>query len=322
MLDDFDQKFFVYDLLSEFESIDNVDLIIGDHRARQWDRGETLIKYVNKVHEEVIDCEKLIVSDKPEIKALGEIVKKYDELLQRENCLDFSTIQTEMLNLLNNNPEAVSHLHEKIHYIMVDEYQDTNTIQEMILFRMLNPSRKNICVVGDDDQGLYRFRGATIRNILEFPGNFSEGECGQVTLATNFRSHPGIIDFYNRWMEECNWSDDARTYRYPKTIKPRTDKRFEDYPSVMKVSSRGEAHEWYDEVYQFIQSLKDSSILFDYNQIAFLCKSVKNDKITGLAGYLEERDIQIFSPRSALFFEREEIQLMMGAIIFIFGLTP
>ncbi len=318
MLDDFDQKFFVYDLLDEFKDIENTDLIIGDHRIRQWDRCENLIKYVNKVHEEVLDCEKLVASEKPEIKVLGEIVIKYDDLLQRENCLDFSTIQTEMLNLLINNPEAVSRLHEKIHYIMVDEYQDTNTIQEMILFRMMDPSRKNICVVGDDDQGLYRFRGATIRNILEFPKNFTDGECGQVTLATNFRSHPGIIDFYNRWMDECDWSDDDGTYRYSKTIKPREDKRFEDYPSVIKVSSKGEVHEWYDEIFRFIQSLKDSSVLYDYNQIAFLCKSVKNDKIVGLAGYLEERGIQIFSPRSALFFEREEIQLMMGAIIFIF----
>ena len=66
---------------------------------------------------------------------------------------------------------------------------------------LLAGERKNICVVGDDDQGLYRFRGATIRNILEFPQKFADGECHIVSLVINYRSNSDIVDFYNRWMD-------------------------------------------------------------------------------------------------------------------------
>src|SRR3546814_17736214 len=92
----------------------------------------------------------------------------YQELLHEHNSLDFSGIQYEALQLLEKRPEALAQLREKLTYLMVDEYQDTNTIQERILL-LLAGEKRNLCVVGDDDQGLYRFRGATIRNILEFP---------------------------------------------------------------------------------------------------------------------------------------------------------
>lgn len=105
-----------------------------------------------------------------------------------------------MYYALKKNPDDLKYLNKRIRYIMVDEYQDTNFIQEQLVF-MLGRDSKNICVVGDDDQGLYRFRGATIRNILEFPHKFDDGECRQIYLDINYRSEPGIIDFAeNGWM--------------------------------------------------------------------------------------------------------------------------
>ena len=119
--------------------------------------------------------------------------------MEDENLIDFSSIQTEAYKLLTEHPDILKDLQEKIKYVMVDEYQDTNYIQELLVF-LIAGENKNICVVGDDDQGLYRFRGATIRNILEFPGHFADGECKQVKLVTNYRSEKEIIDFYNNWM--------------------------------------------------------------------------------------------------------------------------
>ena len=101
----------------------------------------------------------------------GEILELYFDILEKSNYLDFSKIQTETYSLLIDNPLLLKKLNEKIQYIMVDEYQDTNHVQEMIAFKIAGKSQ-NICVVGDDDQGLYRFRGATIRNIIEFPNRF------------------------------------------------------------------------------------------------------------------------------------------------------
>src|SRR5206468_6676592 len=91
-----------------------------------------------------------------------------------------------------------------IKYVLVDEYQDTNYIQEQILLK-LSSSTGNLCVVGDEDQSLYRFRGATVRNILEFPERFTT--CGVVKLTTNYRSHRTIIEAYDRWMASADWSN-------------------------------------------------------------------------------------------------------------------
>lgn len=100
---------------------------------------------------------------------------------------------------MTEHSEILEELQTKITHLMVDEYQDTNYIQEQLVF-LLAGKKKNICVVGDDDQGLYRFRGATIRNILEFPQKFNAGECKVVPLVVNYRSNTDIVDFYNTWM--------------------------------------------------------------------------------------------------------------------------
>jgi len=199
---------------------------------------------------------------------------------------------------------------------MVDEYQDTNTVQERILLLLANRNH-NLCVVGDDDQGLYRFRGASIRNILQFEQNFPAGACRMVTLTTNFRSHPGIIDFYNNWMNRLDWTYDGEVFRYDKTIQPR-NAEFGQYPAVIKVSSAGLHTDYCNEVLAFIRHLEKGGVLRDHNQIAFLFKSVKNEQVIALAQFLEEHDIRVFSPRSALFFDREEVQLLLGALVFIF----
>ena len=204
---------------------------------------------------------------------------------------------------------------------MVDEYQDTNTIQERILFKLAEPDY-NLCVVGDDDQGLYRFRGATIRNILEFPQNFPDGACQQVRLTTNYRSHPDIIEFYNDWMDTLDWTVGDQTFRYQKTIAPNAEANFTDIPTVLKVSGDPETENWHEEVLAFLYRLKNSGALTDWNQVAFLFWSVRNKKVIALAEALEAGGIPVYSPRSNLFFDRTEIRLMIGALIFLFPQFP
>lgn len=316
VLDDFDQKYFVYRYINEFIEVEDSELLLGAAKGAKWQKAQKVIGYVSKIAEECLDADELINSDVPSIQVMGRFQKLYQQKLTEENCLDFSNIQTEVLYLLENQPQVLEKLQDKIQYIMVDEYQDTNTIQERILLLLAKKNRR-LCVVGDDDQGLYRFRGATIRNILEFPQNFAEGECQKAELVTNYRSHPQIIDFYNHWMGKTNWTEEDKMFRFPKTIKPR-EAEFVDNPSVIKISALGSPENYYEEVYQFIKTLEDKDKITDYNQIAFLFRSVKHDDVIGLANYLENKGVKIFSPRSALFFEREEIQLLLGAIIFIF----
>ena len=116
--------------------------------------------------------------------------------------LDFSAYLYEFWLLLNDKrSKALSELRSQIKYIMVDEYQDTNRIQEDIV-RLLAGDTCNVCVVGDDDQGLYRFRGADINGFLHFPDLFPGKTCTDITLNINYRSTKKIVEFYEKWMSE------------------------------------------------------------------------------------------------------------------------
>lgn len=316
LLDQFDQKYFVYNNIGAYLSLENSDVILGRPQSSNWKKAGQLIGYINKVSEEYLEVGRLLDAEDERIQIIGKAYQVYEKLLEEENALDFSSIQVEMLKLLENEPTVLAAIQEKIRYIMVDEYQDTNTIQERILFLLADKSN-NICVVGDDDQGLYRFRGASIRNILEFPQHFPTRNCKRVTLSTNYRSHPDIIRFYNQWMTLQNWKQGGQSYRYEKNIVARPGD-FPTVPAVIKVSAEGSQLNYFEEVLAFIKKLETRGDLKDYNQIAFLFRSVKNTQVIDLANYLEEQGIQVFSPRSALFFQREEIRLLIGALVFIF----
>ncbi len=147
--------------------------------------------------------------------------------------------------------------------MLVDEYQDTNYIQEQILTKLTSAMTPcNLCVVGDEDQALYRFRGATVRNILEFSTKFPE--CKQIHLTTNYRSHPGIIDTYNRWMTSIDWSNpDAKgnPFRTQKTIRPVPNKKYAPYQAVLSIidnDANNEAEQFADIIstLQKLSSLK------------------------------------------------------------------
>ena len=321
LLDQFDQQYFLYQQLSDYQEIEGSDHIIN---SRGWRGAATLMTWVNKVSEEALDPEILLNAPEPEVQALGRCYQQYQKHLEEENYLDFSTIQVEALRLLEGHPEVLEEIREKIQYLMVDEYQDTNTIQERILFKLAEPDY-NLCVVGDDDQGLYRFRGATIRNILEFPQQFPDGACQQVRLTTNYRSHPDIINFYNEWMDSPgspNWTVEGKTFRYEKEIVPDAENEFVEMPTVLKVSGNPDAENWHEEVLAFLNRLKNSGALTDWNQVAFLFSSVRNKRVVALARALEAGGIPVYSPRSNQFFEREEIRLMIGALIFLFPQFP
>ena len=336
LMDQFDQRYFLYQHSRDFAEIPGIEALTGPARTSDWYKSEGLLKWLNTASEEALDPAVLCAAPDPEVRALGEAATRYQRLLEEENALDFSTIQAEALRLLREQPQVLAELQAKITYFMVDEYQDTNTIQEMLLNVLtqrrkerqeeenqetLAPSREtslpNLCVVGDDDQGLYRFRGATIRNILEFRANFPPGACEQVTLETNYRSHPDIIAFYNRWIGDQNWQAEGRTFRYAKQIHAPEGQAFPDVPGVLRlldVTAEG----WQAEVLAFLHALRDAGHLTDWNQVAFLFRSVKHPRVAALARTLEEHGIPVYAPRANQFFEREEIRLLLGALIFLF----
>lgn len=314
LLDDFDQKYMVFQNIWKFRNIKDFDKVININRGA-WEQAETICKYVNNLSEEMVSPEALIKDKDAAISAMGRILVAYQKILNDENMLDFSSIQTEAYRLLADHKDVLKTLQSQISHFMVDEYQDTNYVQEQLVF-LLAGKRKNICVVGDDDQGLYRFRGATIRNILEFPQKFPKGKCQIIPLVINYRSNSDIVDFYNEWMSTTTGFSWGKC-RYDKKIKPHEKSTLRS-PAVVKLSSADDENEWHEKIQDFINRLKSSRKLTDYNQIAFLFRSVKQNKVTSLAKYLEENGVNVYSPRSDMFFQRDEVQLALGCLMLMF----
>lgn len=312
-LDAFDQKYMVmlesrrFRNLTDYQSIVTADSPMG--------RADQTCRIINPLLEELVEPEQLIRDPDRQIAAAGRLLKAYCDMLQEKKLLDFAHLQTEVYRMLLDNPQLLKTLREKIRYLMIDEYQDTNYIQEQLVF-LLAGENGNLCVVGDDDQGIYRFRGTTIQNILEFRSKFSPGKCRRISLSVNYRSDPQIVEFYDHWM---NAPDGFRwgKYRIPKQITAGSGIRASS-PAVVRLGSEGGDDAWHEAVLRFIRRLQTSGTLADLNQIAFLFNSVRSAEVTALAHYLEGNGIRVFSPRSEEFFRREEIKMVIGALIMMF----
>ena len=120
--------------------------------------------------------------------------KEYEDRLKESNALDFDDLIVKTVELLRTNKEVLSYYQEKFEYMMVDEYQDTNTAQ-FELVRLLSGGKRNLCVVGDDDQSIYKFRGANIKNILNFEHYFPDATV--IRLEQNYRSTKTILSAAN-----------------------------------------------------------------------------------------------------------------------------
>ena len=124
-------------------------------------------------------------------KGLALIYEEYEKKLKNNNAMDFDDLILNAVKLLENNKDVLEEFQNQFEYIMVDEYQDTNMLQYKFI-KLLSDKNKNICVVGDDDQCIYQWRGADIRNILEFEKDFPGAKV--VKLEQNYRSKANIIE--------------------------------------------------------------------------------------------------------------------------------
>ena len=126
---------------------------------------------------------------------LCEAYEKYEIALRGNNALDFDDLLIKTLELLSEHPPVLQYYQDKFDYVLVDEYQDTNIAQYQFV-RLMAGSKRNLCVVGDDDQSIYGWRGADIRNILEFEKDFPD--CRVIKLEQNYRSTANILDAANQ----------------------------------------------------------------------------------------------------------------------------
>ena len=127
-------------------------------------------------------------------KQISELYAEYQKELHSNNALDFDDLLMKTVELFRSHQEILENYQERFRYIMVDEYQDTNMAQ-FELIRLLADKYRNLCVVGDDDQSIYKFRGADVRNILDFESVYKDAQV--VKLEQNYRSTQNVLDAAN-----------------------------------------------------------------------------------------------------------------------------
>ena len=313
-LDELTQLLFIFERFDEIIGSPREDRYL-EHWKTRWTTISGVRAYFAKITEELIDPDRLVSSGDAFLRAIGAACQRYERALLEANRVDFAHLQRLVYALLDD-PETANAIIGDHRYVLVDEYQDTNYIQEQLLLKLAGASR-NLCVVGDEDQSLYRFRGATVRNILEFPQRLTD--CAIVKLTTNYRSHCAVVERYDRWMASADWSNpNGVSFRYDKTIEADRKGKHPDYPSVISIwgnDRRDEAGRFAD----FVEFLKRSDVIADYNQVALLLHSVREEHSGPYLAALKARGIPAFCPRARGFFEISEIRYLVACYAVLFG---
>jgi DNA helicase II / ATP-dependent DNA helicase PcrA len=313
-LDELTQLLFIFEHFDEIIGLPESDLFLLRWKTR-WTAIEGVRGYFDKITEELIDLQQLTSSSDSFLRAIGNAYCRYARALLDANRTDFAHLQRLVYDLLGH-PDTADAVTRDLRYVLVDEYQDTNYVQERLLLKLTEKSR-NLCVVGDEDQSLYRFRGATVRNILEFPQRMPG--CSIVKLTTNYRSHQAIVDRYDRWMSSADWSNPrGAPFRYDKTIEAHAAGAHPLYPAVIAIWGRDRR----DEAARFadlVEFLRKNEVIADYGQVALLLHSVREQHSGPYLAALEAKGIPAFCPRSRAYFEIPEVRDLVGCFAVLFG---
>ena len=162
------------------------------HFSRAKDEGIAPERYLSFAENAALDGDsEFITGERARLKEIADCFFAYRRVLREDGALDFGDLIVETLRLLRECPRALKELREQFAFVLVDEFQDTNWAQYELI-KLIAGDRKNLTVVGDDDQAIYKFRGASLANILQFRDDFPDAKT--VALTENYRSHQEILD--------------------------------------------------------------------------------------------------------------------------------
>lgn len=302
LIDDITQSYLINRYLFKFRKIQNISQIINPNKEV-----DDIKRLVNKIREEAI-VER--TSSDNVIQTGFEVLSTYEDILKSYNMVDFSGLLFNTFLMLSENDDLRHKLRERINYIMIDEYQDTNPVQEKIIFLLLNENN-NICVVGDDDQSLYRFRGATVKNILEFDKKFDEVKV--IKLMQNYRSDDSIIKFYTDYIQSEE-SQDMSKYRHKKLL---FSDKISNEKRVVKILEDDE-ESWIVETFNKVRDLVKNNKINSYNEVCLLFGSINNPSATKMISYFQKNGINVYLPKTNTLLSRPEVLYMIGAFYYIF----
>lgn len=330
ILDDLDQYFFVDDNWKEILASAGLEAKTEDYalintwfeqnmgKQSKTNAIRNCISFFNRMSEEDFSDELLQSANADDAeKALFKMAKKYRELLRSGTSerVDFANLQKKALAHISKDS-----LGGKVfRHVIVDEYQDTNTIQQKIYLKLAEES-KNICVVGDDDQALYRFRGATVENFIDFE-NICKKNLNKIPtridLGINYRSRRQIVSSYTSFMKNCDWADEetpGRSFRFvDKEIVP-----FSSDGRTSVVLESGKKDDVTENIVAFVKRLKETGKISDYNQCAFLFPTLRGSfdgmsaSVKAFADAFEKAGIPFYAPRAKSILYTQEFLATFG----------
>jgi DNA helicase-2/ATP-dependent DNA helicase PcrA len=231
----------------------------------------------------------------PFSKAVGAVYRSLGDALQLANAVDFDDLLVLPVRVLQKHPEQLANYRQRFHYILVDEYQDTNRAQYELI-KLLGGEHGNVCVVGDDDQSIYGWRGADIRNILDFNKDFPDPAV--VRLEENYRSTPQILDLANTVIS-------VNTGRMGKTLRA-THPGGEAITVVRALDERDEA----DFVVGEMMARRSGSGSLTLNDVAVLYRT--NAQSRALEEALRRHAVPYRLVGAVRFYDRREIRDLMS----------
>ena len=279
----------------------------------------------NRLSEECVDPALFLSEENNDLifNRLLTMYKHYLHNLENGSVIpktDFALLQQAALETL----ESCETSGDVFQHIIIDEYQDTNTIQERLFFKLAQ-GQKNICVVGDDDQALYRFRGATVENFVDFPersrSNFQleENAVRRITLSTNYRSLENIVDFYKEFIETCDWCHKENPERQYRVHDKNLQADRKSSTTAVVASMPGHPDDVCEEIASLVHALIKEGKVEDPSQIAFLYPSLKSKQVGRMRDALGKHGYSVYAPRAGRFLEVDEAVDIFGVFSHIFG---
>lgn len=278
-------------------NLNNIGLEFQEYRHNLDD----IISIFNLCGENCIEPSKLIEyyeslddENKDQYIKLANAYLNYLNLLEIEKKMDFAGLQKSTYLLLKNNPDLLDKLRSRYQYVLVDEYQDTNPLQDEF-FRLIAEPENKIFVVGDEDQSIYGFRGASVNNFRKFPSRYDNTKT--IKLETNFRSTKDIVDISNFFMSKRRTID--------KSIAPDRGSGNE-----IVLIHAGRVSEEAKEAVALIKEMKEKKIIRHYGDVAILFKSVRSHS-PEYVNELREQGVPFHLIGDKGFFQRVEIRSIL-----------
>ncbi|WP_267644013.1 ATP-dependent DNA helicase [Haloarchaeobius amylolyticus] len=298
-----------------------------EYGPNKWQSTEVASKLFNRVSQYRTSTNELRSHDERPWRMCAEGLEKYRETLRENQRCDFARLIERFIDFLGHDAgrRFVEGEPERdrppLQHVLVDEYQDTNPLQQELYFELLETLKEpNLTVVGDDDQALYRFRGGTVECLIQFPERI-ESRFGTpvetVQLKTNYRSTTDIIDWCNRYVGEHPemQQDGARAAGKEPMLVGREGT--EDIESVRAILAGEQDTIPASTAAELVDELESVGYIDDYSQVAFLFKSTKEtDRWAGrFVEALRDRDIPVHNPRNKAFLDQDEIRFALGAVV-------